>query len=115
MTKPTPQPSIDLALAVEGIYDDAQFRRADSYPALVATWDDKRPVPTLEELEASWQAILEDQAAKAAEKSELQQKRSDSVDKINLEDFRGTSPQIQALARKIAWLEAEIRDLRYLD
>ena len=105
MTTPTPQDTIDLALAVEGIYNDAQFRRADSYPALVATWADKRPVPTLEELEASWQAILEDQADESAEKSELQQKRSDNAGKIVLDDYRGTSPQIQALARKIAWLE----------
>lgn len=115
MTTPALQDTIDLALAVEGIYDDAQFRRADSYPALVATWADERPVPTLDELEASWQAILEDKAAEAAEKAELQQKRSDSAGKIDMEDYRGASPQVQALARKIAWLEAEVRDLRFLD
>lgn len=115
MTPSIPQSTIDLALAVEAIYDNVQFRRADSYPALVATWADKRPVPTLDELEASWQAILEDRTAEDAKKSELAQKRSDNAGKIDLEDYRGASPQLQALARKIAWLEAEIRDLRYLD
>ncbi|MCB9460442.1 MAG: hypothetical protein H6670_12390 [Anaerolineaceae bacterium] len=115
MTTPTPAEPLDLALAVEAIYANAQFRRADSYPALVSTWADERPVPTLEELEASWQAILEERAIEAAEQAELEQTRADNAIKIDLDDYRGTSPQIQALASKVAWLEAELRDLRHID
>ncbi|QPC83497.1 hypothetical protein G4Y79_03695 [Phototrophicus methaneseepsis] len=119
--QPTPGPisdavnTLDFALAVEGIYPNARFRRADTYAALVRTWEDTRPVPTLIALQASWQAYLEAQAKQSQKADALDQQRKANRDRLNVDDFRDTSPQIKALVNKLAWLEAEILDLRSLD
>lgn len=106
---------IDFALAVEGIYDNAQFRLADSYPALVRTWDDKRPVTTLTALETSWKAYLTAEAEREAKEEALTAQREDNRQRLDVEPYKDAAPQIKALAEKIAWLEAEIRDLRRLN
>lgn len=50
---------MDIALAVEQLLPAADYRRADSYAALVDTWKDERPVPTEAALEAAWAAYEE--------------------------------------------------------
>ena len=54
---------VDIALAVEGIYPAADYRRADSYAELQRTWRDARRIPTEQELKNAWDAR---QAAAAA-------------------------------------------------
>jgi hypothetical protein len=61
--------TMDIALAVEQIYPPqsekgaAQFLEASTYEALVETWSDERPIPTLAELEAAWEQVQVKQAA----------------------------------------------------
>lgn len=50
---------MDLAIAVFHLVPDADYRRADDYATLVATWHDARPVPTEDELLAVWATIEE--------------------------------------------------------
>jgi len=47
---------MDYALAVSLLLPDADFRRADDYAALVATWHDARPIPTDAALIAAYEA-----------------------------------------------------------
>lgn len=53
---------MDIALAVEEIYPAADYRRADSYQALVDTWHDARKIPTESELQTAWAAVQARQA-----------------------------------------------------
>lgn len=56
---------MDIPRAVEQIYEDADFRRADTYQNLVETWRDKRPVPTEQELATAWVQVLEQDVMEA--------------------------------------------------
>ncbi len=103
---------MDIALAVEEIYPAADYRRADSYEALQRTWKDERPVPTKEELQAAWEEVQSRQAAEAERQRQLEQKRADNAQPLEPDDYAGESALIQVLARKIAWLEQEIAELR---
>ncbi len=103
---------MDIALAVEVIYPAADYRRADSYEALQRTWKDKRPVPTKEELQAAWEQVQTRLAAEAEKQRKLEQTRADNATPIETDDYAGENTLIQALARKIAWLEMEISALR---
>lgn len=58
-------------------------------------------------LSASQQARIDNEAA-------LQQARLDNADALNLSAYDSAAAEVQALAQRIAWLEAEIRDLRGL-
>jgi hypothetical protein len=68
---------MDIALAVEEIYPPssvegaAQFRSAESYEALVATWSDARPVPTQQALADAWNAVQAKQAVDAQVEGEV--------------------------------------------
>ncbi len=103
---------MDIALAVEEIYPVADYRRSESYEALVRTWKDKRAVPTEEELEAAWERVQTRQAAEAEQQRQLEQTRADNATPIVTDDYAGESALLQVLARKIAWLEQEIAELR---
>jgi len=58
---------MDIAIAVEQIYPDAEFGKADTYQALTKSWCDVRPIPTEWELSLAWDTVLfarEEQAAR---------------------------------------------------
>lgn len=57
---------MDYALAVDLLLPAADFRRADDYAALVATWHDARPVPSDAALVAAWEGYAAQQASLAA-------------------------------------------------
>ncbi len=103
---------MDIALAVEEIYPGADYRRADSYEALVRTWKDERPVPTEEELQAAWEQVQTRQAAEAEWQLQLEQARAANAQLLDVDDYNGESALIQVLAQKIAWLEQEIAAVR---
>lgn len=46
---------MDYALAVDILLPAADYRRADDYASLVATWHDARPVPSDAALVAAWE------------------------------------------------------------
>lgn len=45
---------MDIALAVEKIYGVAEYGTATTYTDLQRTWQDSRPIPTIEQLESAW-------------------------------------------------------------
>jgi len=82
---------MEIALAVEEIYMGADWRRCDDYETLVRTWKDERPVPTFEELEDAWEAVLLKQAAIDANQNDIAAKVAVIIDpvevgKLSLED-----------------------------
>ncbi len=103
---------MDIALAVEEIYPAADYRRSETYEALVRTWKDERPVPTKEELDVAWEQVRTRQAAEAERQQQLERERADNATPVDTGDYAGESALIQVLARKIAWLEMEITALR---
>ena len=66
---------MDIAIAVERIYKDADFRRSDTYENLVRTWHDKRIVPTEAGLAAAWETELQ---------ARLEQSIEDSIHRGNV-------------------------------
>lgn len=101
---------MDIRLAVEEIYLDADFRRADTYEELVATWEDGRKVPTYEELEIAWVAVEVKLQVAADLEAELEQMRIANALEgyLDVDDYNLESAAIQTLARKVAWLEREL-------
>ena len=59
---------MDIALAIEKLLPAANYRRADDYATLAATWHDSRPIPTEAALIAAWEACEAD-TAKAVQAS----------------------------------------------
>jgi hypothetical protein len=49
---------VDLGIALDKIRPGAKYRAYDTYENLVNTWEDETPCPTLEELEAEWNNII---------------------------------------------------------
>lgn len=69
-------PQIDLAIAVERLVPQAAFLTArktdidtDDYAALVRTWYDLRPIPTLEALNGAWLAYQAESTASEQNKA----------------------------------------------
>lgn len=105
---------VDLALAVEAIYPAARFRRADSYAALLRTWEDSRPIPSLDALHDAWAQIQMARQQAAQRRSRLIALRGENRDALRGDDYADLEPRLRTLARKLLWLEAELRDLRQL-
>lgn len=61
---------MDIAAAVEQIYDGADFRRADTYQSLWNTWKDARSIPSQAQLADAWKIVLENDFKLALEKAE---------------------------------------------
>ncbi len=79
--------------------DSATPRDIDRLNALMAAHDPAQQTP--------------DQQARAAQQQKLAQARRDyASDALNPADYAGQDALIQALARKIAWLEQEVIHLR---
>ena len=57
------------------------------------------------------QKTARQQAAEARQTKLVQLRASNSVD-LDVSNFLGDSPSVQALAQKLAWLEQELRELR---
>lgn len=57
---------MDIARAVQKLYPGANFRRSDTYPNLVLTWQDKRKVPTEAQLMVAWEEVQQEDYAQAA-------------------------------------------------
>ncbi len=60
---------MDIALIVDKLVPGADYRRADDYAALVATWKDARPVPSLEEVTGAWPGVQQAEATKRLKES----------------------------------------------
>lgn len=54
---------MDIALVIDRLVPAAEFRMADTYANLVATWTDARTVPTEAAISAEWDVYLAEQAA----------------------------------------------------
>lgn len=52
---------MDIALAVQEIYPNADFRRSDTYGNLWNTWKDKRTIPSMAQLEEAWGIVQQKQ------------------------------------------------------
>lgn len=48
---------MDIALAVEKLLGVADYGTATTYADLQRTWRDARPIPTMEQLESSWEIV----------------------------------------------------------
>ena len=92
---------MDIALAVEEIYLNADWRRCDDYETLVRTWHDERPVPTYEELEDAWEQFQD----RLADEEEITQvmdiKRATIKDATEFRKL-STSDQLEYLRAVIA-------------
>jgi len=66
---------MDIALAVEQIYEAAIFAKSDTYANLVKSWRDIRKVPSEEQLGTAWLQILGIRAEQALEKEVLEQRK----------------------------------------
>ena len=82
----------------------------------VGDWRDPRTTkPSAAALLAEWAVVQQERAAQAVARQQRQQKldslRQSNGSDLDLAKFAGQSP-LDELARKIAWLEQEIRDLR---
>lgn len=64
---------MDIALAVEQIYEDAIFAKSDTYANLVKSWRDVRKVPSEEQLGTAWLQVLAIRAEHALEKEVVEQ------------------------------------------
>lgn len=58
--------------------------------------------------------LTAEQQAELDEEQTLAQFRADQVAALDMTVYSGSTSDVQALAAKVAWLEAEIRDLRGL-
>lgn len=87
----------------------------NDYDAVGEWRDPKTARPTSAEILAEWDVYQQEQAALKQARQQREQKlndarRSNAAD-LDLSKFAGQSP-LDELARKIAWLEQEIHDLR---
>lgn len=62
---------MDVGIAVEHLLGVAEYGSASDYAALVRTWRDPRPLPTLQALEAAWQEVLAARDAAATLKAAI--------------------------------------------
>lgn len=60
---------MDIAAAVEQIYDSADFRKCGTYAELWNTWKDKRSIPSQAQLADAWIIVLGKIAEQAVEKA----------------------------------------------
>ncbi len=89
--------TVDIALAVEALLGVAEYGGAHTYEQLRQTWRDRRPLPTPEEIMQGWaQARARQKTAKPPA--------------VQLTDFDGQPPPLQALARVVVWLLARHDD-----
>lgn len=106
--------SLDLVRALDLLLPAAQYRRASSYTELLQSWADPRPIPTLAELEAAWAAIQQADNLVLSRRQQLTALRRSYPDPLDLRAFDSTT-LLGRLAARLAWLEAELRDLRGSD
>ena len=59
---------MDLALVIDRLVPGADFQRADDFLTLKTTWSDNRPIPSEEEINASWAEIEAEQVLAASRK-----------------------------------------------
>jgi hypothetical protein len=62
---------MDIALAVEQVLGIAEYGTAATYAELQRTWRDRRPIPTLSQLQAAWDAYQANEAAKKQARDRL--------------------------------------------
>ncbi|MBI5671127.1 MAG: hypothetical protein HZC41_24285 [Chloroflexi bacterium] len=87
----------------------------NGYDAIGEWRDPRTDKPTLAELLAEWEVYRQEQAAAEQTRQQRRQKldglRQSNRSDLDLAKFAGQSP-LDDLARKVAWLEQEIHDLR---
>lgn len=91
------------------------WRGGEGYAAIGEWRDPATQKPTEEEILAEWARYQNEQAARKtaedARRDKLAQLRAENAADLDLDKFGRESP-LDELARKLAWLEQEIRDLR---
>lgn len=87
----------------------------NDYDAIGEWRDAKTTTPTPADILAEWEVYRQEQAARDLARQQREEKlnglRQGNTSDLDLSKFAGQSP-LDELARKIAWLEQEIRDLR---
>lgn len=98
---------MDLALAVEYLMGEADYRSAATYEALAATWRDARPLPTEAALRAAWEA--RQSAEKEAEAARLRREaaRAELEPVVKAFDLSKTRTQ-QEVAQAVNYLLARL-------
>lgn len=88
---------IDLGLAVERLLGTGvEYGSAASYERLRDSWQDKRPLPSLEALHVAWNAIAAEKEGQAANDA------ASDADKAPLRDVKAVLEAIQARRVQIA-------------
>lgn len=97
---------MDIALAVEEIYPDANFRRSDTYANLQKSWKDARRCPTEGELAEAWLRVLLNRALAVGVEEDEKAKRVLLSDKIEREKL-STAEQMSLLFDVVVMLLPE--------
>lgn len=92
---------MDIALAVEQIYPDADFRKCRTYAELWNSWEDKRSIPSQTQLAEAWLTCLLNRELAAGVEELQAAQRALLSDKIEREKL-STAEQISLLFDVVA-------------
>lgn len=111
----------DIRLVLERLRPGSAYHwrgnggRGNSYDAVGEWRDPDTHKPSEAEIVAEWEVYRQEQAAQEKSRQQRRQKldglRQSNHDDLDLAKFTGQAP-LDELARKLAWLEQEIRSLR---